>query len=134
MQSSRCAAVELSCSQKMPQPGTHPAPLAQPRRALRRNPGSPDPADSPRRIVDRAAAERSGAALVEKCLMVIRQRVTYIKRRSRSIDVVAVGHVYYRRHAGRVVDSVDDPVSTATRAKPVVHRGKQPNSSLNRGG
>ena len=45
---------------------------------------------------------------------------------SRSIDIAAVGDVYHRHHAGLVIDSVDDPVGTATCAKPVVHRGKQP--------
>jgi hypothetical protein len=45
---------------------------------------------------------------------------------SRSIDVAAVGDVYYRHHASLVIDSVDEPVGTTTRAKPVVHRREQP--------
>jgi len=41
------------------------------------------------------------------------------------MNVDAAGDVYHRYHAGFVVDSVDDPVGTATR-KHVVHRRKQP--------
>ncbi len=45
---------------------------------------------------------------------------------SRSIHIAAVGDVYHRYHASLVIDSVDDPVSTTTRAKPVVNWRKQP--------
>jgi len=36
-----------------------------------------------------------------------------------------VSDVYHRHHANLVIDSVDDPLGTTTRAKPVLHRREQ---------
>jgi hypothetical protein len=54
-----------------------------------------------------------------------------------SVDVATVIDIYYCHDPVLVVDPVDDPVSTAPRAEPVVHQRKKPlpnlQGSLDRG-
>jgi len=46
--------------------------------------------------------------------------------RSGAVSIAAVSDVYYRHHAGLVVDSIDYAVGAAPGAEPVVHRREKP--------
>jgi hypothetical protein len=49
---------------------------------------------------------------------------------SGSVSIAAVSHVYYRHHAGLIVDAVDHPVGAAASAEPVVQRREKPFADL----